>query len=104
MTIETEVLKDRIHLILHDDASPEGGGIQSTTYWMAKYMGAKGLRVVVAGRLDSSVFKGSGVEVFALKKPFRTTHTSDIRLLFLLVRPIFLWPAGKRDSLAFGRI
>ncbi len=53
---------------------------------MARYIRAKGLRVVVAGRLDSSVFNGSDVEVFALNKPFRTTHTSDIRLFLLLTR------------------
>jgi len=86
MTIETEVLKDRIHLIIHDDASPDGGGIQNMAYWIARYMGAKGQRVVVAGRLDSTVFTDSNVEVFALKKPFRTTHSSDIRLFFLLAR------------------
>lgn len=53
MTIRTEKLNDRIHLIVHDDASPDGGGIQNMAYWIDRYMGAKGLRVVVAGRLDT---------------------------------------------------
>lgn len=79
-------VRDPIHLFIHDDASPEGGGIQSTTYWMASYMAAKGLKVVVAGRQERSVFSGTGIEVFAQKSRFRTTHTSDIRLLVMLVR------------------
>lgn len=86
MTIRIEGLKNHIHLIIHDYASPDSGGIQNMAYWIARYMEAKGLRVVVAGRLDNSVFMDSNIEVFALKKPFRTTHTSDIRLFFLLAR------------------
>ncbi|MGD8353265.1 MAG: glycosyltransferase family 4 protein, partial [Pseudomonadota bacterium] len=86
MNAVNKELKRYTHIFIHDDASPEGGGIQSTTYWMSTYMGAKGFKVVVAGRLDRSAFEGTGVEVYPLKTPFRTTHTSDIRLFLLLLR------------------
>jgi phosphatidylinositol alpha-1,6-mannosyltransferase len=89
-----ELLKDRLHLIIHDDVSPDGGGIQNMAYWIARFMEAKGLRVVVGGRIDRKVFKGSGVEVFPLKKPFRTKNTSDIRLLLMLLRLRFRY--GRR--------
>ncbi|MCJ7500629.1 glycosyltransferase [bacterium] len=52
----------RIHLIIHANASSNGGGIQNMAYWTARCMGANGLKAVVADRLDLTVFMDSNVE------------------------------------------
>ncbi len=55
-------------------------------YWIARSLRSRGFKVVVAGRIDTQAFDRSGIEVFRLKKPFRTKNSSDIRLLLLLLR------------------
>ena len=74
------------HLIIHDDVSPDGGGIQNIAFNLAIGLARKGVPVVVAGRMEGPVFEGSEIEVFALKKPVRSKNTSDWRLLLLFLR------------------
>ncbi|MBI5197612.1 MAG: glycosyltransferase family 4 protein [Nitrospirae bacterium] len=82
--------RDRfVHLFVYDDPSPAGGGIQNMAYWIPISLREKGFRVVVAGRRDYLVaghFDQTGVEFFPYQYPFRTSRTSDIRLLCLLLR------------------
>jgi glycosyltransferase involved in cell wall biosynthesis len=78
-----------IHLIIYDDPSPEGGGIQNTAYWIGRKLRNRGLQVVVAGLekyLTSPTYRGTGIEIFPLKRPFRTKNTTDPRLFILLIR------------------
>ena len=83
---ECDPLGKYLHIILQDGTSPEGGGIQNIAYHLALHLSGRGLRVVVAGKTDSSVFENSSISVFSLKKPFRTKYASDPRLLLLLLR------------------
>jgi len=78
-----------IHLIIYDDPAPEGGGIQNTAYWIGRKLRNRGLQVVVAGLekyLTSPTYRGTGIEIFPLKRPFRTKNTTDLRLFMLLIR------------------
>ncbi|MDF1535034.1 MAG: glycosyltransferase family 4 protein [bacterium] len=78
-----------IHLIIYDDPSPEGGGIQNTAYWIGRKLEDKNLSVVVAGLekyLNSPAYEGTTIKFFKLKRPFRTKNTTDLRLLWLLIR------------------
>lgn len=77
------------HVVIYDDPSPEGGGIQNTAYWIERKLSARGLRVIAAGvgkYLHSPAFEGTGIELFPLKRPFRTKNTTDLRLFYLLIR------------------
>jgi phosphatidylinositol alpha-1,6-mannosyltransferase len=79
-------LEKYLHLIIQDHISPEEGGIQNTAFRLALHLHGRGLRVAVAGRIDRSVFEDRSIDVFSLKKPFRTKYASDLRLLSLLMR------------------
>ena len=77
------------HLIIFDKPVPEGGGIQNMAYWLAQSLKNQGLRVVIAGQkkyLRHPAYQGSGIEFIETEKPFRTKHTSDIRLIALALR------------------
>lgn len=85
---ERAALGGYIHLIVYDKPSPEAGGIENMAYWLARTLAGKGMRVVCAGREEyvMPLTKVSAVEAFPLKRAFRTTHTTDLRLLLLLIR------------------
>lgn len=75
-----------LHLILQDRISPVEGGIENIAYYLARHLHDRGARVAVAGQIDRAVFLNSGIDIFSLKKPYRTRNTSDPRLLILLLR------------------
>lgn len=85
MNADTSLAKYR-HVIIHDNISPDGGGIQNMAFHLAVQLRRKGLKVVVAGKIRESVFKDSGIEVFGLEKTIRSKNTSDLRLLVLFLR------------------
>jgi hypothetical protein len=77
------------HIIIYDDPSPEGGGIQNMAYWIGRKLRDKNLPVVVAGLesyLSSPAYEGMDIEFFQLKRPFRTKNTTDFWLFLLLIR------------------
>jgi phosphatidyl-myo-inositol dimannoside synthase len=77
-------LKNYTHLILFDNPIPDGGGIQNMAYWLAVHLQRQGLHVVLAGQkkyLNHPAFENTGINLLEFKRPFRTTNTSDIRLL-----------------------
>jgi phosphatidylinositol alpha-1,6-mannosyltransferase len=89
MTSRYPGLNDYTHLLIFDDPVPDGGGIQNMAYWLAVHLKQQGLRVVIAGQtkyLRHPAFENSGIEFIESERPFRTTHSSDIRLLSLALR------------------
>lgn len=79
------ILNQYTHLILFDDPVPDGGGIQNMAFWLSIHLKRQGLRVIIAGQkkyLRHPAFNNSGIEFVEFERPFRTTNSSDIRLIF----------------------